>query len=82
MFLASLAAFGLLAGCASEAEKQWYKPATSYTMAEWERDQKACTTDRVLDEECLRAKGWVPLSSDVAKPLPPLRDSSKGNLRY
>src|SRR5215831_6349445 len=28
-----------LAACASDSEKQWYKPGVSYTMADFERDQ-------------------------------------------
>jgi uncharacterized lipoprotein YmbA len=71
----------LLGGCASEPEKQWYKAAGNYTVKEWERDEAACTKDRVLDEECVKAKGWVPLSADLTKAPPPAKDP-KGNPRY
>ncbi|OGK81515.1 MAG: hypothetical protein A2X52_10425 [Candidatus Rokubacteria bacterium GWC2_70_16] len=61
-FLFSLAAVA----CESVPEKQWYKPAGAYTLADFRNDEKACTRDRKLDEECLKARGWVPLSGDVA----------------
>ena len=60
-----------LGGCASEPEKQWYKATGNYTVADWERDEALCTTkNRVVDEECLRDKGWASLSADPTKPPP------------
>ena len=65
-WLALLISFSLAAtACASVPEKQWYKPGGSYTLADFRSDEKACTRDRQLDEECLKARGWVPLSADV-----------------
>lgn len=59
----------LLVACSSlEPEKQWYKPGQSYTVSEFERDRAACTKDRVLDEGCLKARGWASLSGDEYKP--------------
>jgi hypothetical protein len=55
-----------LAGCASEAEKQWYKPGP-YTVLEFERDRAECTRSRQVDEACLRDRGWLTLSADVQK---------------
>ncbi|MEX2221232.1 MAG: hypothetical protein WEG40_05470 [Candidatus Rokuibacteriota bacterium] len=57
-------ALSVLAGCSSERERQWYKPAANYTVAEFQRDRDQCTKDNVLDEQCLKRKGWVPLSGD------------------
>ena len=55
----------LLAGCQSlEPDRQWYKPSGDYSAAEFERDTKACTKDRVLNEECLQQHGWASLSGD------------------
>ena len=71
--LVVLAALTLI-GCSSERDRQWYKPASNYTVAEFQRDRDACTKDRVLDEECLKQKGWVPLTSDrppSTGPAPP-----------
>jgi hypothetical protein len=57
----------VLGGCTSDPEKQWYKPSGSYTSAEFERDSKACTKKSDLDEECLKQRGWVPLSGDLTR---------------
>jgi hypothetical protein len=56
----------VLAACASEPDRQWYKPGR-YTLAEFERDQKECTRQGTLDEACLRERGWLTLSADVQK---------------
>jgi hypothetical protein len=55
--------------CSLEPEKQWLKPGQSYTVAEFRRDEAACTKARKLDEECMRQRGWVALSGD-APPKP------------
>jgi hypothetical protein len=52
--------------CSLEPDRQWYKPGQSYTVADFRRDETACTKDRKLDEECLRQRGWVALSGDAA----------------
>jgi len=59
-----------LGGCASQPQKQWYKAAGNYTVADWDRDEALCSKNRVVDEECLKAKGWIPLSADPEKPVP------------
>jgi len=46
------------------SEKQWYKPNSNYTVAEFEQDRHACTRNRELDESCLRGRGWISLSAD------------------
>jgi hypothetical protein len=56
-----------LTACTSDPEKQWYKPAGNYTTAEFERDSTACTKSGKLDEECLKQRGWVSLSGDIAR---------------
>ena len=68
-----------IAACSSlDPEKQWYKPGQSYTVAEFERDRAACTKDRVLDEACLKGRGWVSLSGDEYKPpTRPLQPGTK-----
>ena len=53
-----------LTACSSEPERQWYKAGVSYTMAEFQRDQAACTKDKVLDEECMKERGWIAISID------------------
>jgi hypothetical protein len=72
-------ASGLLVGCSSERDRQWYKPAANYTTEEFKRDRDNCTSkkDNVLDEACMKQKGWVPLTSDrpanTPKPEPSVR---------
>jgi hypothetical protein len=56
-----------LGACSLDAEKQWYKPSGNYSTAEFDRDSKACTKNRVVDEDCLKQRGWAPLSGDVAR---------------
>lgn len=56
-----------LAACSLDPEKQWYKPSGTYTSADFDRDTKACTKNRELDETCLKQRGWVPLSGDLVK---------------
>lgn len=56
-----------VAACTSEPGKQWYKPGGDYTVAEFQRDEKACTRSRTVDDDCMRARGWVPLSGDIGK---------------
>ena len=80
MLLVALAALSAGA-CASGPEKQWYQSAGNYTVAEWNRDRAACTKSGVTDEECLKGKGWVPLSADPTKPPPP-PINPKGGTRY
>jgi uncharacterized protein YcfL len=65
--LAVVASF-LLVGCSSERDWQWYKPNTNYTVAEFQRDRDQCTKDRALDDQCMKQRGWVPLTSDREPP--------------
>jgi hypothetical protein len=65
-------------GCASE-EKEWMKLDQKYTVAEFRRDYSACSKGGTLDEQCMRAKGWVAVSPgglaektvEPARPGPP-----------
>lgn len=75
-----VAALGLALGaCSLDPEKQWYKPSGNYSASEFERDTKACTKDRVLNEECLRDRGWVPLSGDIT---PKIKEKPPAGSRY
>jgi hypothetical protein len=70
------AVLGLLTACAS-SEKQWYKPNAEYTVAEFQRDRTACEKNGQIDEGCLRQRGWVSLTPDKDKPLPPIPTSKQ-----
>jgi PBP1b-binding outer membrane lipoprotein LpoB len=72
LLLLSVAALMLAACSSSESEKQWYKPNVNYTAADFERDRLACTDKRkVLDEGCMKQRGWTALSGDIAPPVKP-----------
>jgi len=77
-------ASGLLVGCSSERDRQWYKPAANYTTEEFKRDRDTCTSkkDNVLDEACMKQKGWVPLTSDRPTEGPKPPPSSTRGPRY
>jgi hypothetical protein len=55
-----------VSACSLAPDKQWLKPGQSYTVADFRRDEVACTKARKLDEECMRQRGWVALSGDAA----------------
>jgi hypothetical protein len=65
-----------LVACGIEGQRQWYKPNENYTVAGFERDQAACTRARVLDEECMKQRGWQPLSADRERPTATTAPSS------
>ncbi len=73
-----------LAACyAGEIEKQWYKPNDpKYTTADFQRDRVECTKNRVLDEACLKQRGWVSLSGDREPPVKAAEPSSRGGSKY
>ena len=74
-----IATAGLVVGCSSERDRQWYKPATNYTTEEFRRDRDACTSKKdVLDEACMKQKGWVPLTSDRPVEAPKPAPSPRG----
>jgi len=73
----------ILAACgSSESDKQWYKPNADYTAADFDRDRVACTDKKkVLDEECMKQRGWVALGGDIGpsvKPPDPTKGPHKG----
>jgi hypothetical protein len=70
-------ASSLLVGCSSERDRQWYKPNTNYTVDEFKRDRDGCTTGNTLDEQCMKERGWVPLTSDRA-PAPKVQQTPRG----
>jgi hypothetical protein len=70
-------------GCASE-EREWMKVDGKYTTAEFRRDLAACTVKGTLDEECMRARGWVAVAPPKAEPKKedPLAPPGRGGGRY
>jgi len=47
--------------------------------AEFQRDRAACEKNGKLDEDCLKERGWTPLSADKAPPPPPLPTGPRGS---
>ena len=72
ILLLPLAALILAACSSAESEKQWYKPNVDYTAADFDRDRAACTDKKkVLDEECMKQRGWAALGADIGPPVKP-----------
>jgi hypothetical protein len=74
----------LLTACGSSGpDKQWYKPNTDYTAADFERDRVACTDKKtkVLGDECMQQRGWAALGGDI-QPAVKAPDPSKSKPRY
>ena len=83
ILLLLVAALALTACSSSESEKQWYKPNVDYTAADFERDRVACTEKKkkMLDEECMKQRGWTALGADIGpaiKPPDPAKSGAKG----
>jgi hypothetical protein len=81
--LLAIAALALAACWSGRSEKQWYKPNTDYTTADFERDRDACTDKKtqVLDGDCMQQLGWVALGGDivpVAKAPDPAKSGHRG----
>ena len=79
--LLPIAALILAAACDTVADKQWYKPNENYTAADFARDSTACTDkkSKVLDESCMKDRGWVALGGDIGPPVKaPDPSSQKG----
>jgi hypothetical protein len=74
----------VLFGCGSATDKQWYKPNIDYTAAEFERDRVACSPKKnnVLDEACMKARGWLPLSGDIGPAVKAPEMQRRGGGKY
>jgi hypothetical protein len=75
------ALLSVLTACESAPAKQWYKPGGNYTTDEFARDSASCTKKDVVDEACLRGRGWVPLSADAER-APMVGGPTPGKERY
>jgi hypothetical protein len=78
LLLVVVAASFVFAGCSSERDRQWYKPGVNYTVAEFTRDRDECTQGRVLDEQCMKQRGWFPLTSDRSPESGPPKPNTRG----
>ena len=56
-------AIGTLVACASPTDdREWMKVNEKYSGDDFRRDVKACSKAGVLDDTCMRARGWVDVS--------------------
>ena len=60
-----LTAFALSA-CGSDT-REWMKLEQTYTTAEFQRDLKECTVKGKLDDDCMKARGWVAVTPPKAE---------------
>ncbi len=74
----------IASACGTATDKQWYKPNADYTTTDFERDRVDCTPKKttVLDETCMKERGWMPLSGDAgpavkAPAIPPRQKGGK-----
>lgn len=44
--------------CANDT-REWMKLDSTYTTAEFRRDLQECTIKGTLDDDCMKARGWV-----------------------
>lgn len=54
------------AGCGSD-QREWMKVDQKYTTEEFRRDFAQCTVKGLLDEECMKARGWVAVTPPKAE---------------
>jgi hypothetical protein len=71
--LGGVLSLAFLGGCGVAEEKQWMKVGEKYTTAEFRNDVRDCSKGGKVDEDCMRARGWVSVSPgrDPAKPQQP-----------
>ena len=50
------------AACGGIDDRQWMKVNQRYTTEEFRRDVSECSPKSTLDEECMKARGWVDVS--------------------
>lgn len=60
-----------LAGCGSSDDREWMKINQKYTTEEFQRDYRECSRKKdVVDEPCMRQRGWLPVSPSKSEPAP------------
>jgi hypothetical protein len=47
------------AACSHIDDRQWMKIDQRYTTAEFQKDFADCSPKTTLDEDCMKARGWV-----------------------
>jgi hypothetical protein len=47
--------------------REWMKLDQTYTTAEFRRDLQQCTVKGKLDDDCMKARGWVAVTPPKAE---------------
>lgn len=55
----SVLGVGIVVSSCAMDEREWMKIDQKYTTAEFRRDLSDCTIKGKLDEDCMKARGWV-----------------------
>jgi hypothetical protein len=57
-----------LATCACGSDtREWMKLDSNYTTAEFRRDLQECMVKGKLDDDCMKARGWVAVTPPKAE---------------
>jgi hypothetical protein len=64
----SMVGIGIIVSSCATDEREWMKVDQKYTTAEFRRDLAECTAKGKLDEECMRARGWVTVAPPKSEP--------------
>ena len=59
----------VVAGCASD-DREWMKIGEKYTTEEFRRDYAECSKGSDLDEECMKRRGWVAVTTPKQEDKP------------
>jgi hypothetical protein len=62
LFLVALAT----SACGTDT-REWMKLDQNYTTAEFRRDLRECTVKGKLDDDCMKARGWVAVTPPKAE---------------
>jgi hypothetical protein len=57
--LAVVVSIALATSACGSDTREWMKLNSNYTTAEFQRDLKECTVKGKLDDDCMKARGWV-----------------------
>ena len=55
-----------MAACGTDT-REWMKLDQTYTTAEFRRDLQQCTVKVKLDDDCMKARGWVAVTPPKAE---------------
>jgi hypothetical protein len=65
--LAVLLLVALVLGACGTDRREWMKLDQTYTTAEFQRDLQECTVKGKLDDDCMKARGWVAVTPPKAE---------------